>query len=166
MRDRAILALSAFAGLRAGEIAALDWSDVNLSRKTILVRKGKGTKYRVVGASAPAREALEALPHRTGVVIPRRDRQLGPNDPHQISKRATALLGGRAAGFTLHQLRHRFATVAYRGTHDLRAVQEALGHESPKTTALYAHTRGDALQAAADAAAVMELQPETAGIPA
>lgn len=154
--DRAILALSAFAGLRAAEVASLEWAAVDLRRSTITVRRGKGGKTRVVGLSQPVRDALEALPHRHGPVIRRHDHQPGPNAPYQISKRATAILGGRGSGFTLHQLRHRFATSAYAGTRDLRAVQDALGHTSPATTALYAHTRGEALQAAANAAAVLE----------
>lgn len=37
-----------------------------------------------------------------------------------------------------HALRHTSATLAYRYTHDLRAVQDMLGHQDPKTTARYA----------------------------
>ena len=37
-----------------------------------------------------------------------------------------------------HALRHTVATLAYRYTHDLRAVQDMLGHQDPKTTARYA----------------------------
>lgn len=157
--DAAMLALAAFAGLRAAEVAMLDWSDVDLRRSTITVRHGKGGKRRVVGASQPVKAALEALPHRSGVVIRRRDHQDGPNAPWQISKRASRLLGGRGHGYTLHQLRHRFATAAYAGTHDLRAVQESLGHSSPTVTAIYAHTKAEQVQAAADAAATLHLVP-------
>ena len=42
------------------------------------------------------------------------------------------------AGWTLHTLRHRFATQAYGAQRDLRAVQELLGHAKPETTARYA----------------------------
>lgn len=152
--DRAILVLSAFAGLRAAEVARLDWSDVDTRRERITVH-GKGAKVRVISTSPPVVAALAALPHRHGPVIRRRDGRPGPNQPCQISKRASRLLGGRADGFTLHQLRHRFATVAYAGTLDLRAVQEALGHSSPTTTAIYAHTRTDAMTAAVHAAATL-----------
>ena len=37
-----------------------------------------------------------------------------------------------------HALRHTSATLAYCYTHDLRAVQDMLGHQDPKTTARYA----------------------------
>lgn len=153
--DRVILVLSAFAGLRASEVAGLQWPDVDTTRATITVRNGKGRKTRTVAMSEPVAAALAVLPRLSEVVIPRADGKPGANLPNQISKRATALLGGRAAGYTLHQLRHRFATAAYAGTHNLRAVQDALGHSSPNTTAIYAHTRGEDLHAAAAAAAAL-----------
>lgn len=158
--DQAILVLSAFGGLRAAEIANLTWGDVDLRRSTLAIRRGKGGKTRIIGMSQPVKDVLLALPHRQGPVVRRRDGQPKPNAAGQISKRATAVLGGRAAGVTLHQLRHRFATAAYAGTRDLRSVQDALGHSSPQTTALYAHTRGEALQAAADAASTLHLAGE------
>jgi site-specific recombinase XerD len=40
-------------------------------------------------------------------------------------------------GWTLHALRHLFATKAYAATHDLRAVQILLGHSSPSVTQRY-----------------------------
>lgn len=58
---------------------------------------------------------------------------------------------GRAA--TAHQLRHRFASAAYRATHDIRSVQELLGHASVATTQVYVAVPGEALRAAVAAAA-------------
>jgi site-specific recombinase XerD len=40
-------------------------------------------------------------------------------------------------GVSGHQLRHRFASSAYGGTLDLRAVQTVLGHRSMQTTQRY-----------------------------
>lgn len=57
----------------------------------------------------------------------------------------TAALGHEA---TTHTLRHRAATVAYRGTRDLRAVQELLGHSRPETTAGYVAIEDEAIRAA------------------
>lgn len=158
--DRAILVLSAFAGLRAAEIANLTWGDVDLRRFSITIRRGKGGKTRVVGMSQPVRDALTVLPHRRDSVIRRRDGQSKPNSSTQVSKRATALLGGRASGFTLHQLRHRFITVGYANTLDLRSAQDAAGHSSPQTTSQYAHTKAKQLLDFANAAATLTLAGE------
>jgi integrase/recombinase XerD len=62
-----------------------------------------------------------------------------------VSKTLKRLLGGE---LTAHTLRHRFATKAYQGSKDIRAVQELLGHSSPATTAVYTLIEDDALAAA------------------
>jgi integrase len=52
---------------------------------------------------------------------------------------------------TLHQLRHRFGTAAYDVGHDLRVVQELMGHATPATTALYAAVASDSAVATVQA---------------
>jgi site-specific recombinase XerD len=47
-----------------------------------------------------------------------------------------------------HSLRHTFATSLLGKTGNLRLVQKALDHESPQTTAIYAHVVDGELQAA------------------
>jgi integrase len=56
-------------------------------------------------------------------------------------------------GWTMHTLRHRFATRGYRGTHNLRAVQMLLGHASIATTERYLAVDDAEIRAAAMAAA-------------
>jgi site-specific recombinase XerC len=49
-------------GLRIGELAALDRRDVQVTQRTgqVIVRHGKGDRYRVVPLSRSARHALQA----------------------------------------------------------------------------------------------------------
>jgi integrase len=68
--------------------------------------------------------------------------------PDAIGRAAARALGGYYTG---HTLRHRFAGRAYAHTHDLRAVQQLLGHASPTTTAIYAKADREALRNAVDA---------------
>jgi integrase len=56
-RDRLLLALFAYAGLRRSELLGLDWDDVDLERRLLRVRKAKGGRQRVV----PIHPALEPL---------------------------------------------------------------------------------------------------------
>ena len=51
-------------------------------------------------------------------------------------------------GWPAHSLRRRFATAAYDGSHDLRAVQQLLGHSSLATTQRYVATRPETLREA------------------
>jgi integrase/recombinase XerC len=50
--------------------------------------------------------------------------------------------------WTAHTLRHRFATRAYRGSRNLRAVQVLLGHSSVATTERYTAVEDDEIRAA------------------
>src|SRR5205823_3091110 len=56
-RDRLLLALFAYAGLRRSELLGLDWQDVDLERRLVKVRRAKGGRQRVV----PIHPALEPL---------------------------------------------------------------------------------------------------------
>lgn len=132
----AILALAAFCGLRACEIAALEWSDVG--RDSLLLH-GKGAKERVVPLHPVVTDALHHLPmpHR-GPVLRRRDGSPGRVLPHRISQWANTYLHSHGIGETLHQLRHRYGSLTYQlSGGDIRMVQDLMGHASPVTTAGY-----------------------------
>lgn len=132
----AILCLAAFCGLRAAEIAGLEWPDIR--RDTILVH-GKGDRERVVPTHPMVKEALDRLPgKRRGPVIRRRDFQGGAVPPHLVSHWANGHLHSLGISETLHQLRHRFGSLTYQLSNgDIRMVQDLMGHASPATTAGY-----------------------------
>lgn len=142
-RIRLWLVLAGWAGLRAKEIALLRAENVHLSgpHPYLLVASGatKGNDERKVPLCPFAVAELRAarLPLR-GWVFHRCDGRPGPNTPARVSMVAAAYLHSLGYTDTLHQLRHRFGTMAYQaGGHDLRAVQELMGHKRPETTALY-----------------------------
>jgi len=56
-RDRLLLAVMAYAGLRRSELLGLDWDDVDLSRRLLRVRKAKGGRQRTL----PIHPALAPL---------------------------------------------------------------------------------------------------------
>lgn len=153
----AILALAAFAGLRACEIAGLDWANVGIAERHphIRILDGKGGHGRIVPLSQPLADALRALPTRRGPVIRRLDGAAGPNLPHRISSRANEYLHSIGIDESLHQLRHRFASTAYQACRDIRAVQELLGHASPTTTSRYAAFASEVATSAVEAAGTL-----------
>jgi integrase len=156
-RIRLWLVLAAWAGLRAREIALLRRESIldTASPPVLIVTASatKGNRERVVPLSAfvLAEIARAGLP-RSGWCFLRRDGQPGPNTPAMVSALASEHLHDCGISATLHQLRHRCLSQAYRVSKDLRMVQEIAGHASPAQTAGY--TRFDDAGAAAAMAAL------------
>lgn len=132
------VALGAYAGLRRAEIAAVHGDDVTGVWLSVL---GKGGRRRVIPIHPILRPRLSAL---NGWAFPAADPGEHLTDL-TVSRWITDALG---APWTAHSLRRRFATQAYRATRDIRAVQQLLGHASPRTTALYVRADDDSLTAA------------------
>jgi integrase len=142
-QGRLMLQLGAHASLRRAEIAAVRREDVTDHG---LVVEGKGGRRRLIPLTAQLRGELLACP--PGWIFP--GRFTGHLCPQTVGKRLTAAMGGAA---TAHQLRHLFGTKAYRGTHDLLAVQKLMGHSSPAWTAIYIEVLDEDLVRAVEAAA-------------
>lgn len=134
--------LAAEMGLRRNEIVTIRWSNIDTSQSPwVLTVDGKGGTTRALPVSLAVKLQLEKVPVKTGYLFP------GNQDGH-ISGRWLSKLVMRVmpAGWTLHTLRHRFATVGYqRSGHDLIALKQALGHASLTTTQRYAAASTDAL---------------------
>lgn len=145
-RARLAVRLAGQCGLRRGEIAAVHASDVEQDLVGYSLRVvGKGSNERLVPLTDDLAEQVLA---RGGWAFP--SPAGGHLTPHHLGKVVMAALEGACS---THALRHRAATIAYAGTHDLRAVQELLGHSRPETTAGYVKVPDDAVRAAMLAAA-------------
>lgn len=135
---RAMLTLEAYAGLRCAEVAALEWGDLRRERDDYgrLHVRGKGDKDRLVEVGAVVIRALKAygIQKRGPVFLGVDGGQITPN---AVSRAINRHLARCDVDATAHQLRHRYATLAYRLSKDARMVQEQLGHASADTTAIY-----------------------------
>lgn len=72
---------------------------------------------------------------------------VGKEDIRYIVKKAMRDLGINGS---VHTLRHSFATIMYQETHDIRLVQELLGHKSIVSTQIYTHISNNAVKNAVD----------------
>jgi integrase/recombinase XerD len=156
LRDRAILELLYAAGLRVGELVALDVGDVHLAAEYVRC-VGKGSKERVVPIGTHAVRALQRyLTHARPALAARRravpalflNRRGGRLSRQSVWNllRACARSAGIRRPIGPHTLRHSFATHLLEGGADLRAVQEMLGHASVATTQIYTHLTRDRLR--------------------
>lgn len=122
-----MILLGAYAGLRRSEIAALHTQNYVDGWISII---GKGGHTRHIPAHALLLPYLEAK--RVGYYFPGRFTRHRSAD--NIAKKISHNLG---QDYTPHQLRHWFATTVYAESHNLRAVQELLGHADISTTQRY-----------------------------
>ena len=131
-RQRSMLILGRFAGLRAAEIAAAHADYLQPGAGGPLVRVcGKGSRWRELPAHPAVVEVLSAA---DGLLYPSPNRPGRPVCPQAVSATMSALLPD---GWTCHSLRHAFATEAYTRTRDLVLVQRWMGHARPQTTVRY-----------------------------
>lgn len=144
-RMRLAILLAARQGLRRGEVARLRREDLREDlRGWSLFVHGKGDRLRLVPLDDDmARMIRQCDP---GWLFPGPQGHLTPN---HLGRLVAATLGG---GWTMHTLRHRFATVTHDATKDLCVVQDLLGHAKVETTRLYVKVSDDALRAAVAAA--------------
>lgn len=143
-------------GARKTEILGLQWSEVDIARKVLLLpperTKAGGQKdERRITLSPPALKILaQRHPAKaTDFVFP-----AIRGEGHIIGvRRAFVKACARAGlqGVRVHDMRHSFASFAVADGASLFLVGKLLGHASAHTTERYAHLSGDPLQDAAAA---------------
>jgi integrase/recombinase XerC len=145
-RDRAILELLYSSGLRLTELVDLDLGDVDAQDATVRVT-GKGNKDRIVPVGRKALAALARwLKSRSELAPADETAMFVSNRGTRISQRSVqarvshwAKQQGIDAKVFPHLFRHSFATHILESSHDLRGVQELLGHANISTTQVYTH---------------------------
>jgi integrase len=132
-RDRLILMLAAYAGLRISEIAALCGEDVDLAGRQLVVRCGKGGADAVVPLADELTAELALWP-RAGRLVPIRGASVGCRIRTLYRRHGVA---GRP-----HDLRHSFGTQAARRTNgNLVAVAKLMRHAEVATSQRYVEWR-------------------------
>ena len=145
-RDRAILELLYSSGLRLAELIDLDCGDVDTRDATVRVT-GKGNKDRIIPVGRMALAALArwsktrqamAAADEKALFVSNRGTRLSPRS---VQARVThwARRQGIDTKVYPHLFRHSFATHLLESSHDLRGVQELLGHANISTTQVYTH---------------------------
>jgi integrase/recombinase XerC len=145
-RDRAILELLYSSGLRLSELTDLNLGDVDVHDATVHVT-GKGNKDRIIPVGRKALTALRqwslsraemAGVDEKALFVSNRGSRISPRS---VQARVThwARKQGIDANVYPHLFRHSFATHLLESSHDLRGVQELLGHANISTTQVYTH---------------------------
>ncbi len=164
IRDRAILSIVYGCGLRRNETLHLDMEDVNLEKKQVHVKKGKGNKERLVPINQANIKYLEDYIYNSRPLLlegksnsPLRGRGAGGEAAFFISIQSRRMgdssLGNRLRELvkrtqnpllieknpSLHTLRHSIATHLLQNGMKLEAIAKFLGHSSLESTQVYTH---------------------------
>jgi integrase/recombinase XerC len=145
-RDRAILELLYSSGLRLAELTDLNLGDVDLADCTVRVT-GKGNKDRIIPVGRHAIRALRTWHTERALMAAAEEKALFvSNRGSRLSQRSVqarvdhwAKRQGINTKVYPHLFRHSFASHLLESSHDLRAVQELLGHSNISTTQVYTH---------------------------
>ena len=108
----------------------MEWRDIDLEERTILVRHTKGYRSRVVPFGERLWVTLSSYDYNHGGRL----FQLQPNGVSQVINRLCDRAGTK---LHIHQLRHLYATELLRRGVSIRVVQELLGNHSVKETQRY-----------------------------
>lgn len=148
-RDRAIFETIYSAGLRVGELVAINDDDLDIDQGVVRVR-GKGKKERLGPLGSYALDAIAAWRKVRSQISSNPSGKASPVFTNRFGRRLTTrsvarmlekylLQTGLNTKTSPHTLRHSFATHLLDGGADIRSVQELLGHKSIVTTQIYTH---------------------------
>ncbi len=150
LKHKTALTLIYSLGLRRGELISIRLLDLSSRNLTLSIRNAKGRKDRVL----PVPEKLMSIiinyykAYKPEVWLFEGQKSGTQYSATSLGKIFHRYLGKvlKKHNFTLHCLRHSFATHLLEAGTDLRYIQEMLGHKSSRTTEIYTHVSTKSLR--------------------
>ena len=142
-RNHAIFSTFIFSGLRKKELLNLKYTDVDVENLSIFVNQGKGGKDRIIPMCSTLAQSLKRYldeRKRLNKTCPEFFASLNRNCGFtDMGLRRLVFNMKRASGikFTIHKLRHTFATLMLTGGCDVYSLSRMMGHSDIKTTTIY-----------------------------
>lgn len=152
-RNYAIFSMFIFTGLRKQELLNLKYTDVDIDNLTIFVRKGKGSKDRIIPMNYTLAQALQKYKNdrkRLNKTNPEFFSSLRGNigfTENGLKKLIEQVRKSSGVYFTAHKLRHTFATLMLEGGCDIYSLSKMMGHSDISTTTIYLSTTAEHLRA-------------------
>ena len=148
LKHKCMLVLIYSAGLRRSELLDLQVKDLNVERKVLFVRDGKGSNDRTTFYSDTAIGYVEKylkLYKPTGFLFEGAYGERYSETSLQKVFTKAKLKSGINPSLTIHGLRHSFATHLTEQGVSLDIVQKLLGHKSVQSTEIYLHLAKDVM---------------------
>ena len=144
VRDRAMILLLLHTGMRIGELLKLQVNDVDLEARLVRIYEGeKNYIGRVVYFSDDARDAVSAWlkqrnRHKSHLFYSQGRSRFTYNGARMMFVKYLKRAGLAHKGYTLHCLRHSFATELLNAGMRIECLQQLLGHTKLEVTRIYA----------------------------
>lgn len=143
-RNKLIIYLLLFCGLRKSEMLNLMINDIDLNLKTIRINKGKGNKDRIIKIHPSLEIAFKRYLNVRGksqinkllLSSYRRDQPFSDTGLKRLMNLIERQTGIHSYP---HKMRHTFATLMLHGGANLEVIRQMLGHTKLSTTARYLH---------------------------
>ena len=144
-------------GLRLAELNELKISDFDLKENKFVVL-GKGNKERTCYLNTNAKEILQKyINYRKNNPIADKDidaflfisqwnKKISDREIRKIVKKTYEKAEIDETQYSVHTLRHSFATILYKSGVDIRLLQVLLGHSRIETTQIYTHLHNESLK--------------------
>ncbi len=142
-RNHAIYSMFLFAGLRRRELLNLKLTDVDVENLSIFIRQGKGAKDRIIPMSYTLAQSLEKYlkeRQRLKKTCPEFFVSLNRNKGFTesgLKNLTNKMKDVSKIKFSVHKLRHTFATLMLEGGCDIYSLSKMMGHSNIKTTTIY-----------------------------
>ena len=112
IRDRLIISMLYYSGIRKSELLALNWNDIDLGKSVLIIRSGKGRKFRQIPIHSKLQNLLDLcleqrLPlDNCALFVGEQGKRLSRNSFANILKMYLKLSGLDSKGFSAHCFRH------------------------------------------------------------
>ncbi len=142
-RNHAIFSTFIFAGLRKKELLNLKYTDVDIENLTIFIHQGKGSKDRIIPISSTLAQSLKRyLEERKMLnkICPEffaSSARTGGLTEISLTRLVQKIRDATTFPFTIHKLRHTFATLMLEGGCDIYSLSKMMGHSDIRTTTIY-----------------------------
>lgn len=140
-RDEILILTGLYTGLRAAELSALTWGDLDLDEGVLTIelsKMGHGRATAIHGdivARLRTWRAVQSPPSSHVFADVRHGHKISAERVGKIVRKVAKAVG--IPELHTHRLRHSFATWTLKESKDLYAVSKALGHKELKQTEIY-----------------------------
>jgi integrase len=165
---KSMILFGLYTGQRLGDLARLQWSNVDLVKSELRITTAKTGRPIVLPLAGPLRTHIETLPTPDSLQSPLHPKAAAVSNISTLSSQFADLLvkaglrkkrehvrtdrdGDRRelGELTFHSLRHSTVSMLKSAGMSQATVEAFVGHSSAKISALYTHVGADALSAAA-----------------